>query len=146
MSTFILRGRKVHGGSAAGEALVTRGPLGGYGTFDLETGKVVDLNHEWYGKSVKGKVLVFTTASGSSAWTIAHQALRFKGVAPVAYVVRDNNPQTALGSVVARLPCVTDLDRDPTEVISSGDRVRVDADRGIVTVEKKSSPSEKSKQ
>lgn len=146
MSTFILRGRKVHGGSAAGEALVTRGPLGGYGTFDLETGKVVDLNHEWYGKNVKGKVLVFTTASGSSAWTIAHQALRFAGVAPAAYVVRDNNPQTALGSVVARLPCVTDLDRDPTEVISSGDRVRVDADRGIVTVEKKSSPSEKSKQ
>ncbi|UCF89449.1 MAG: DUF126 domain-containing protein [bacterium] len=146
MSTFILRGRKVHGGSAAGEALVTRGPLGGYGTFDLETGKVVDLNHEWYGKNVKGKVLVFTTASGSSAWTIAHQALRFAGVAPAAYVVRHNKPQTALGSVVARLPCVTDLDRDPTEVISSGDRVRVDADRGIVTVEKKSSPSEKSKQ
>ena len=138
MSTVILCGRKVHGGSAAGEALVARGPLGGYGTFDLETGKVVDRNHEWYGQNVKGKVLVFTTASGSSAWTIAHQAMRFAGVAPAAYVVRDNNPQTALGSVVARLPCVTDLDRDPTEEIETGDQVKVDADRGIVEITKRS--------
>ena len=64
--------------------------------------------------------------------------MRFAGVAPAAYVVRDNNPQTALGSVVARLPCVTDLDRDPTEEIETGDQVKVDADRGIVEITKRS--------
>lgn len=134
MSKIVLHGRKIHGGSAEGTALVARGPLGGYGTFDLDTGDIVDLNHEWYGENVKGKVLVFTTASGSSAWTIAHQALRFAGVAPAAYVVRENNPQVALGSVVGRLPCVADFDQDPTEVITSRDLVKVDADRGIVEV------------
>ncbi|MGD8353373.1 MAG: DUF126 domain-containing protein [Pseudomonadota bacterium] len=139
-------GRRVTGGVAEGEALVTRGTLGGYGTFDFFTGDVVDLDHEWYGLNVKDKVLVFRTAQGSSAWTIAHQALRFAGVAPAAYIVRENNPQTALGSVVARLPCVTDLDRDPTEGITTGDWVKVDADRGIVIVAKKPSPSGKTKQ
>jgi len=134
MKRVVLHGRRVHGGSAEGEALVAKGPLGGFGTFDLDSGDVIDFNHEWYGKSVKGKILVFTTASGSSAWTIAHQALRFAGVAPAAYVVRENNPQVALGSVVGRLPCVADLDQDPTEVIVSGDRVKVDADRGIVEI------------
>ncbi len=137
MEKIVLKGRKVHGGSAEGEALVAKAPLGGFGTFNLNNGDVVDLNHEWFGKNVAGKVLVFTTASGSSAWTIAHQALRYTGCAPAAYVVRNNNPQTALGSVVARIPCVTDFDQDPTEVIKDGDRVRVDAETGTVEIIKK---------
>ena len=137
MSKLVLRGRKIHGGIAEGEALVTKSPLGGFGCFDFDNGKVIDLNHEWYGQSVKGKVLVFTTASGSSAWTIAHQALRFAAVAPAAYVVRQNNPQTALGSVVGRIPCVAEFDQDPTEVIASGDWIKVDADSGIVEILKK---------
>ena len=143
MKKVELRGRKVNGGSAEGEALVTRGSLGGYGTFDLTTGDVVDMDHEWHGLNVKGKVLVFWTAQGSSAWTIAHQALRMAGMAPAAYIIKENNPQTALGSVVGRLPAVTDLDRDPTEVISSGDWVRVDADRGVVGVITESGSFEK---
>ena len=136
MKTIVLHGRKVFGGSAEGEALVTRGSLGGYGTFDLTTGDVVDVDHEWHGFNVKGKVLVFRTAQGSSAWTIAHQALRMAGLSPAAYIIKEINPQTALGSVVGRLPSVADLDQDPTEVISTGDRVRVDADRGVVEVTK----------
>ena len=134
MKGATLQGRRVTGGVAEGEALVTRGALGGYGTFDFSTGDVVDVDHEWFGHNVKDKVLVFYTAQGSSAWTIAHQALRMAGLSPAAYVIRDINPQTALGSVVSRIPAVTDLDRDPTEVIATGDRVRVDADRGIVEV------------
>ncbi len=137
MNEIVLTGRKVHGGSAEGEALVAKAPLGGFGTFNLKTGEVVDLKHEWFGKNVKGKVLVFTTASGSSAWTIAHQALRFTGCAPAAYVVCNSNPQTALGSVVTRIPCVTDFDQDPTVVIADGDWIRVDAEAGIVEVIKK---------
>ncbi|MDJ0784020.1 MAG: DUF126 domain-containing protein [Desulfosarcinaceae bacterium] len=137
MSDITLQGRMVHGGVAEGEALVTKSPLGGFGTFDFDSGDIVDLNHEWYGKNIKDKVLVFATASGSSAWTIAHQALRFVDLSPAAYVVRENNPQTALGSVVARRPCITDLNQDPTEVIATGDWVRVDAERGIVEVTKR---------
>jgi hypothetical protein len=32
---------------------------------------------------------------------------------------------------------VTDLDQDPTEAIATGDWVRVNADEGIIRVEKK---------
>lgn len=145
MSKIVLHGRTIHGGVAEGEALVTRSPLGGFGCFDFDNGKVIDMNHEWYGQSVKGRVLVFTTASGSSAWTIAHQALRYAGVAPAAYVVRQNNPQTALGAVVGRLPCVAEFDQDPTAVIASGDRVRVDADHGVVEIIKAHPGSSRSK-
>ena len=40
-------------------------------------------------------------------------------------------------AVVTHAPSVTDLDRDPLEVIETGDWVKVDGDRGIVEVTKK---------
>jgi uncharacterized protein len=137
MSKVILRGRKINGGSAEGEALVTKESLGGFGCFDFDTGKVIDFGHEWYGKEVSGRILVFRTGKGSSAWSIAHQTLRLVGKSPKAYVTKESNPQTALGAVVARVPAVTELDQDPTEAISTGDWVRVDADRGVVEITKK---------
>ena len=137
MSRIILRGRKINGGLAEGEALVTKESLGGFGCFDFDTGTVIDFGHEWYGKKVTGKILVFRTGKGSSAWSIAHQALRFTGKSPKAYLIKENNPQTALGSVVARVPSVADFDQDPTEVISTGDWVKVDADRGLVEITKR---------
>jgi hypothetical protein len=47
--------------------------------------------------------------------------------------------KVALGAVVMRVPSVTDLDRDPLNVIETGDWVKVDADRGIVEVRKATS-------
>jgi predicted aconitase with swiveling domain len=44
--------------------------------------------------------------------------------------------KVALGAVVMRVPSVTDLDRDPLDVIETGDWVIVDGDRGIVEVHK----------
>jgi predicted aconitase with swiveling domain len=137
MNKIILRGRKVYGGIGEGEALVTKGSLGGYGTFNFDTGNVVDVNHDWLGENVVGKILVFRTAQGSSAWSIAHQALRFTGNAPQAYIIKEINPQTALGAVVGRVPSMTDLEQDPTKIISTGDWVKVDADKGLVEITKK---------
>ena len=47
MSKIVLRGRKINGGTAEGEALVTKESLGGFGCFDFDTGKVIDFGHEW---------------------------------------------------------------------------------------------------
>ncbi len=137
MKKIVMRGRKIHGGSAEGEALVTKEALGGMGVFDVDTGTVIELGNDWLGQKVSGKVLVFKTGRGSSSWSIWHQALRLAGHAPKAHIVKDCNAQSALGAVVLRIPSMTDLDKDPTEVISTGDWVRVDADKGIVEVTKK---------
>jgi hypothetical protein len=39
--------------------------------------------------------------------------------------------------VVTHAPSVTELDRDPLQVIATGDWVKVDGDRGIVEVTKR---------
>ena len=138
MKKVILKGRKVHGGSLEGEAIVTKGGFAGFGSFDIYTGRVVERGHDWEGKDISGKILVFKTGKGSSAWSIGAQASRFTGKNPKALIVKEGNPQIALGSVVMRIPAITDLDQDPIEVISTGDWVKIDADKGFVEITKKS--------
>jgi predicted aconitase with swiveling domain len=56
------------------------------------------------------------------------------GSAPAAMIFTTMNTKIALGVVVTHLPAVTDLDQDPFEVIRTGDRLRVDGDRGEVVI------------
>ena len=52
-------------------------------------------------------------------------------------VFNEMTTKIALGAVVMRVPAVTDFDRDPLEIIETGDWVKVDGDRGIVEVTKR---------
>ena len=136
MEKIILKGRKAVGGVAEGEALVTKDYMAGWGGVAPD-GSIIDVRHELYGKNFTGKVLVFKGAKGSSGSASAFQQTRFSGHAPAAMVYTLTNSKVALGCAVTRAPAVTDLDQDPTEVIQTGDWVRVDGDHGIVEVTKK---------
>jgi predicted aconitase with swiveling domain len=113
--------------------------IAAYGSIDPYTGKVVERGHDLEGIGIAGKILVFKTGKGSSAWSIGAQALRFTGNHPKALIVKENNPQVTLGAVVMRIPAITDLDGDPIEIITTGDRVKIDADTGLVEIIKQHS-------
>jgi predicted aconitase with swiveling domain len=134
--TIVLRGRKVVGGVAEGEALVTREAISGWGGVDPMQGKIIETRHELRGQSFKDKVLVFPGAKGSSGWSVAFHTTRLAGTAPKALVFNDMTTKIALGAVVMRVPAVTDLDQDPLAVIETGDWVKVDGDAGTVEVRK----------
>jgi predicted aconitase with swiveling domain len=134
----VLRGRKVVGGVAEGEALVTKERISGWGGIDPRTGTVIETRHELKGISFKGKVLVFPGAKGSSGWSSQFHIARLAGAAPLALVFNEMTTKIALGAVVAHAPSVTDFDQDPLGVIETGDWVKVDGDKGIVEVTKKS--------
>ena len=131
-----LRGRKVVGGSAEGEALVTRDTISGWGGVNPMTGTIIETRHELRGQSFKDKVLVFPGAKGSSGWSVVFHLTRLAGTAPRALVFNEMTTKVALGAVVMRCPSVTDLDQDPLAVIETGDWVRVDGDAGTVEVHK----------
>lgn len=137
MTILTLHGRKINGGHTEDYAMVTKQAFGAYGAFDINTGIGLEEGHDFFEKSLTGKILVFKSAKGSSSWSTWHQALRFTGAAPKAYVIQHSNSQTALASVVLRIPSITDLDQDPTEIIEDGDWVEVDADHGVVRITKK---------
>jgi len=132
--TIVLRGRKVVGGVAEGEALVTNETISGWGGVRSSDGTVIETRHELRGVSFANKVLVFRGAKGSSGWSVMFHNCRLAGTAPIAMVFNEMTTKVALGAVVMRIPTVTDLDRDPLEIIETGDRVRVDGDRGEVII------------
>ena len=64
-----LKGRKVVGGKAAAEALVSTQTISGWGGINEREGSVIELHHQLNGISFAGKVLVFPGAKGSSGWS-----------------------------------------------------------------------------
>ena len=131
---IVLRGRKVVGGCAEGEAIVTRDTISGWGGINEREGTVIERRHDLRGQSFKDKVLVFPGAKGSSGWSGMFHMARLMGSAPAAMIFTTMNTKIALGVVVSHVPAVTDLDRDPWDVIRTGDHVRVDGDRGEIVV------------
>ena len=130
---IILRGRKVIGGYSEGEALVSRMPLMGWGNVDSEHGYTVERNHPLYEVPFKGKVLVFTEPRGSGGF-VGYGRSRIFGTNPVAFLYREGNNLTVFAAMVMNVPTITDFDQDPTEVIETGDYVKVNGDEGIVEV------------
>jgi len=136
-SAIVLHGRKVVGGVAEGEALVTHDTISGWGGINEREGTVIERRHELRGVSFKDKILVFPGAKGSSGYSAYFHMTRLNGVNPRAMIFVKMTTKAALGAVVTRAPAVTDLDQDPLSVIETGDWVKVDADRGIVEVTKR---------
>jgi hypothetical protein len=132
--TIEIRGRGIVPGHAEGEALVSHETISGWGGIDPATGTIIERRHGLFGACFTGKVLVFPGAKGSSGWSGFFQSTRLLGTAPLAMVFTTLSTKSALGAVVTRVPTISDLEEDPVRIIRTGDRVVVDADRGVVTV------------
>jgi predicted aconitase with swiveling domain len=130
----VLHGRPVVPGTAEGEALVSHEPISGWGGIDPASGTIIEPRHELFGQCFTGKILVFPSAKGSSGWSGFFQSTRLLGTAPIGMVFARLSTKSALGAVVTRVPAVTGLDADPCRAISTGDRVRIDASRGLVEI------------
>ena len=138
---IVLRGRKVVGGRAEGEALVARATLSFWGEVDAVKGVIIAAGHPLKGQSVQNKVLVMESTKGSSGGPMMMTLAKKEGNAPAAMVNLNVDCLAALGCVVNDIPMMTDLGHDPFELIETGDYVVVDADRGIMEITKQSKPS-----
>jgi predicted aconitase with swiveling domain len=142
--TLVLKGRKIVKGKASGEAVVTREAISFNGGVDNMTGIVTEPGHELEGVNIAGKVLVFLTGKGSTGGSYKIYDMVSRGTAPVAFIQVSPEGITTIGAIIGEIPVVASLDQDPTQAISNGDFVEMDADAGIVTVTKKSSQTSKS--
>ena len=135
----VLRGRSVVPAAPRARRWSRARTIPGWGGVNPVQGIITETRHELRGQSFKDKVLVFRGAKGSSGWSAMYHIARLAGTAPKALVFNEMTTKVALGAVVMRVPSVTDLDRDPLEVIETGDWVIVDGDSGIVEVRKAAS-------
>ncbi len=131
---MILRGRKVVGGTAEGEALVSSDPVSFYGGVDPDTGIITEPGHALCGKCITGKVFVFPTGKGSTVGSYVIYRMKKQGTAPAAIVNVETEAILATGCVIASIPLVDRLNGDPLKTLKTGMRLRVVGDEGVVEV------------
>jgi predicted aconitase with swiveling domain len=125
----IFHGRSIYPGNAEGEALVTTMGISFFGGVDPDLGVVVEKGHELEGQSIAGKILVFPTGKGSTVGSYTLYRLSKAGKAPIAILNAECEPITAVGCIIAEIPCV---DQIPVERLATGDHLRLDAEGGQV--------------
>jgi predicted aconitase with swiveling domain len=144
MAKIILKGHKGIGGTVEGEALVSKNALSYI--FDVGgiwhepmSAKVTNKKEmpDWYGKDLANKVLVFPTGRGGIFSTAMLMGLVKKGLGPKAMINVKTHPVFTYASILLDIPTVDRLNKNPCEVIETGDWVKVDAQKGIVEVTKK---------
>ncbi|MFB6069898.1 MAG: DUF126 domain-containing protein [Halanaeroarchaeum sp.] len=131
MSARTLKGRTIAEGTAEGRVLRSTEPISFYGAVDIETGAFVEEGHQLEGENVADAVLVFPRGKGSTVGSYVLYGLAKRNNAPAAIVNAETETIVATGAILGEIPCV-----DGVEVasLSDGDRVRVDAEAGTVTV------------
>lgn len=132
---MIITGCKIIvGGKAQGPALVTSQPINFLAMVDPKTGKVTDTTHELRGKSLKGVVLVFPYAIGSSVGSYSIYSLKEQGNTPSAMVCAKADITTASGGAIADIPVINLPQGTEIDVIPQGGLAYVDATEKLGTV------------
>ncbi len=112
-----LQGRAIYRGQASGEVLVSRMNISFFGGIDPESGCVVEKGHDLEGQSIAGKILVFPSGKGSTVGSYSLYRLAKNGKAPAAIINAECETITAVGCIIAEIPCI---DHVPLEKIQKG--------------------------
>jgi len=133
---MILKGKTVNEGKAEGEAIVSKLPFSFVGDLEVASGKVIVKGHDLEGQSLKGKIFVFPTGKGSTIgpW-FAYQA-KVLGNLPTGMICTEVEPVIAMVAIMNEIPMVHKLDKNPVEVIKTGDYIKMDAGAEVVEVVK----------
>ena len=131
-----IKGHKVSEGKGEGEAIVHKGRFAFFGDINPSTGRFTK-GHELEGKSLADKVFIFTKDRGSSQSARAAYEAKQAGNAPAAMICLEVGPIGAAAAILANIPMVHRPDKNPFDIIETGDFVKVDANQCIVEVKKK---------
>lgn len=135
---MILKGHKINGGKAEGEAVVSMLPFSYLGDIEPATGLVPVKGHDLEGQNLAGKIFVFATGKGSTAGAMVAYRTKQLNNAPAGMICIRAEPVIAMAAIMPDIPMVDRLDKNPLEVIETGDYVKIDGDTGNVEVINKS--------
>ena len=135
MSTKTFKCEHIVAGKTSGPALVSNEAVCFY-LIEPETGVVVEHKHVLEGRSMAGTVLVAHAGKGSSVVQMDGLfKIAMKGKNPVAVILRHPDPVFVSALLVMEIPSVYNVEEDFYEYVKDGDKVTVDANKGVVSVE-----------
>jgi uncharacterized protein len=126
----VLKGIARSKGWASGEALVSEMRFGwGFNVVSNDAGIIGAYEHPLNGQSVKGKVLVYPTVSGTTLGSVGlYYKCQVSKVGPAAIICRNVHDIDIAGAIAGEIPAVDCLDADPLEEIRTGDWIEIRAD------------------
>ncbi|MEM2933420.1 MAG: DUF126 domain-containing protein [Halobacteria archaeon] len=127
-----IKGRGISKGSALGRAIVTKEPISFLGSVDPKTGRIIEREHELYGKTIKNRVLIFPHGKGSTVGSYVLYQLKQNRAAPAAIVNRKCEAVIAVGAILAGIPAVDSLEIDPLEVVKNNALIFVNGTDGYI--------------
>ncbi|MBU4316505.1 MAG: DUF126 domain-containing protein [Proteobacteria bacterium] len=145
----LLKGTPVFKGMASGPALKTDKAMNFTASFTkianllpFRRSYVQDRHHEFYGKNIKGRVLIFPAAIGSTYTGMVILDLIVNHCAPAAMIVQNAEPLLVSGAVLGdtwfqkSIPIVEYQGDDIYDRIAENDWVTVNGNTGEIQVDK----------
>jgi hypothetical protein len=117
---------RAYGAVVEGEAVVSAEGFSPRYDLDRWTGTITKPGHQLEGTSLKDKICFFPTAKGGIAAGWAFYDIKWKKIAPKAFVFGVTNPVMVQGAIFAGITITEGWTPDPREVLATGDWVRVD--------------------
>jgi uncharacterized protein len=130
----MIRVNQAYGPVVEGEALVSEEGFSPRYDLDRWSGLITKPGHKLEGKSIIDKVCFFPSAKGGIAAGWAFYDIRWKKIAPKAFVFGVTNPVMVQGAIFAGIPITAGWAPHPRGLVRTGDRVRVDPARRIIAV------------
>lgn len=129
-----IRGRVISKGYAEGEALVSKKKFSFLGDVDVESGEVIAEDSDIKGENISNKIFVFPSGRGSTVGTYVLLRMRKKKTAPKAIINFETEPIIAVGAIIAEIPLIDKLEKNPLDIFKSGDYLIVNAYEGYVEI------------
>lgn len=125
---------KISEGLGEGEAIRSNDEIMFY-LVRPEDGVVFEKAHDLEGKSVAKKVVIFPGGKGSSVvQSDGLYQLMMKGNQPAAMIIQHVETVLVAGAIIMEIPLVDRVDPAFYETVQNGDRLRVDATNGTITI------------
>ncbi len=139
------KAKRVTGGYATGPALKTSQAINFTGAMckpaNLIPGRKAEMrdnHHELFGRNVKGKVLLFPSAVGSTHTGLVILDLVSRGQGPAAMIVEQADSLLVSGIVLSEvwygpgIPLLECSDQEFFDTVADGQMLEIDGDNGII--------------
>jgi predicted aconitase with swiveling domain len=126
LSAARLRVSRAFGPPVEGVALLSEEGFSPRYDLDRWSGVITRSGHRLEGENIRDKVCFFPTAKGGIAAGWAFHDLRWKKIAPKAFIFGVTNPVMVQGAIFAGITIIEGWTPHPREVLNTGDWVRVD--------------------
>ena len=122
------------GDAVRGLALASQHGFGVRYDLDIATGIISNQDHDLYGETLSGRILVCPFPKGGVAASWALADLKDHGLAPIGIVFRRTSPIFVQGALFANIPIMHAFDEDPCTIINTGDDLELQPRDGRLIV------------